>query len=1000
MDRKTNPNIRTLALLGTALMALTTTDIALAQTLGTTAETPRRYDIAAGEDLGTALNLYAAQSGVEILFTPDLVRGKRTRGLHGEHRQQEALRALLVDTGLSYRLGRDGAYLIEPSAEGNDVESAAADNGDAVSDDQVDQEIVVTGTHIRGISTTVGGQLITVSRDEIDRRNYATVREVLEDLPQNFGGGATGERQLNPAQGSNIGFGNSVNLRGLGPTATLSLVNGRRIPTTGFYADVPDISSIPIAAIERIEILPDGASAVYGSDAVAGVVNLLLRRDYEGIETTARYGNATGTSYDEYRLSQSAGFAWSGGNIFVSYEYNHSDRFGRLDSAATATMDFRPYGGADRRLPYGNPANLFAPGASQIAYVIPRNQDGRNLTPDDLLGPEQADYVDVPAYQDTFPRQNRHSFFGFINQDLTGNLQLFAEGRYSRRKFESTRSPISLLLTVPSSNPFYIDVFGDGKPISVGYSFENEIAPRTEAGISEDLSTTVGAEWDYSTDWIASAYFSYAQNNLNQTSGPFISRDRLSQALANPNPDEAFNPFGDGRVNSESLIRSLIASRDAEVAARIYQANVTTSGTLLSLFGNDVKLAVGGEYRSESFDRSEDSEKAFARRQVSAIFGELFAPFVGAANAKPWARRLQLSLSARYERTQDSGGLGEEMKRSPRSTVNPRIGILYEPASGLIVRGNYGTSFRAPGLSALTQYPAASATRTLDPRDPNRQLYGLIISGAQRDLENETAETWGAGVELTSALTQGPRIRLNYFSVVFRNQVGSPAANIGEALLDPAYARFVNLRPSLADVTAACGTVPPLLLDVAPGDCDTPGTLQFIYDSRSTNIARTKVRGVDFDLAFPFDVGRAGDLALHANGTYLIDYKVAASEGTPYIERVNTAARPLRFRAQTGIVWQTPLKIAISGNVNYANRYRDAVQGRRIGAWTTVNFGVSYTSGEDAGIFGDVTARLTVSNLFDGTPPFYEDPSMMVGYDASNAEPFGRRIAISVSKKW
>src|SRR3546814_5940506 len=179
--------------------------------------------------------------------------------------------------------------------------------------------IVVTGSHIRGAA--IASPVITVGRDSIDKAGQNDLGEVVRSIPQNFSGGQ------NPGIGTggclangNLYSSSQLNLRGLGPDATLTLLNGHRLPYGGAFAGI-DISAIPVAAVERLEIVPDGASAQYGSDAVAGVANIILRRDFEGLTTTARLGAASSGGNFQQGADAVAGTGWSSGHVMLAYQF-------------------------------------------------------------------------------------------------------------------------------------------------------------------------------------------------------------------------------------------------------------------------------------------------------------------------------------------------------------------------------------------------------------------------------------------------------------------------------------------------------------------------------------------------------------------------------------------------------------------------------------------------------------------------------------------------------
>ncbi|MFD2499803.1 TonB-dependent receptor plug domain-containing protein [Rhizorhabdus histidinilytica] len=201
-----------------------------------------------------------------------------------------------------------------------------------------------------------------------------------------FGGTATEDSLSTGSDRSfpNTGFGSGANLRGLGSDATLVLVNGRRMAGSGGKGDFTDLSSIPVGSIARIEILADGASAIYGSDAVGGVINMILKKDFEGAETRARFGSATSGSLRDYQFSQLAGTRWSTGHIMASYEYSKRAALPSADRRFTRSADLRPLGGDDFRNSYSIPATVlrFDPGLGTYVpgFAVPDGQDGTGLT--------------------------------------------------------------------------------------------------------------------------------------------------------------------------------------------------------------------------------------------------------------------------------------------------------------------------------------------------------------------------------------------------------------------------------------------------------------------------------------------------------------------------------------------------------------------------------------------------------------------------------------------
>lgn len=264
----------------------------------------RRYDIAA-QDLAAALRDFSKISGREVLASSELVAGKRSGAVRGDYEASTALARLLEGTGLTVETV-EGAFVLHPL-------------GGAV-DAQHESQIVVTGTRIRG--APVASPVVALDQESIRDAGQATVAEAARAIPQNFGGGQNPNVGFNvpAASGVNVGGAASIDLRGLGSDATLTLLDGHRMPYSASRQGI-DISAIPLSAVERIEVVADGASALYGSDAVAGVANIVLKREFSGIEARARIGAATDGGDFSQLYDATAGTTWAGGGVIASYEF-------------------------------------------------------------------------------------------------------------------------------------------------------------------------------------------------------------------------------------------------------------------------------------------------------------------------------------------------------------------------------------------------------------------------------------------------------------------------------------------------------------------------------------------------------------------------------------------------------------------------------------------------------------------------------------------------------
>ena len=290
------------------------------------------FAIPAGE-LEAALDRFSTQTGLQLAYRPDVVAGRRVAALTGRLTWREALARLLRDSGLEYVQANDRSVVIRvaepaaaPAARPPQPSSPppAARAEPRVTD--VDT-MTVTGTRIRGGSTP--SPVTTISAQQIQQEGFSDLGELVRSIPQNFSGGQnpevpSGNLLQAGVANQNVTGGSGLNLRGLGPDATLTLLNGRRMSYSGF-SQALDISAIPVEAVDRIEIVPDGASAIYGSDAVAGVGNVILRRDFEGVTLGARYGVATEGGLETREYTATGGVTWASGGLIAAYKNVSAD---------------------------------------------------------------------------------------------------------------------------------------------------------------------------------------------------------------------------------------------------------------------------------------------------------------------------------------------------------------------------------------------------------------------------------------------------------------------------------------------------------------------------------------------------------------------------------------------------------------------------------------------------------------------------------------------------
>lgn len=315
----------------------------------------QEFAVPAGS-LKDALDAFSRQSGRQILYRVDDIRGIRSPGVHGRMMAEAALQSLLRGTGFAHRADSSGAIAIirQRSALHGPGGTWAGEGGGLA--DAEGEVITVTGSRIRVNDTP--SPVITIDAEQVREEGFSDLGEVIRSLPQNFSGGqnpgvALGASLGGPAN-QNLTSGSALNLRGLGPDATVTLLNGRRLSYSGFVNAV-DISVIPIAALDRIEIITDGASAIYGSDAVAGVGNIITRRDFDGVRADYQIAGATQGGGMESRYGLAAGKTWRAGGVIAAYEYSDIDA---IYAHQRDYLDYMP--GIASLIPERSQHNLFA----------------------------------------------------------------------------------------------------------------------------------------------------------------------------------------------------------------------------------------------------------------------------------------------------------------------------------------------------------------------------------------------------------------------------------------------------------------------------------------------------------------------------------------------------------------------------------------------------------------------------------------------------------------
>lgn len=992
--------------------------------------------IAAGP-LDTSLVLLATQTREQLLYAPGLVAGRRAPAVNGNLTAEQALAQLLNHADIA--ITRAGPTVLvlrarslatpasatEPAAGGApEVLGAHPFAGEAagpappptaqgrpIADARqvatTVEAVQVTGSHIRGANAGASPMLV-LDHDALDRSGRATLAETLDLLPQNFSGEDSEESVNTRAAklGTNFNYATGVNLRGLGDKATLVLLNGRRLGGSGLKADFTDVSSIPTVAVDRVEILLDGASAIYGSDAVAGVVNVILKRDLEGGEVRFRGGTSTEGGASEAQTGVVFGHQWTGGGALIAYEGTLRGRLSADDRDYTASADLRRFGGSDFRLTNAFPGNVVAvnpaTGVSGPFFGIPPGQNGTGLTPGAFL-PGAINRTSPQAGLDILPDQRTQTVFATLHQDLTDRLQVSAEGRYGYRTAEAHSAASTTTFTVTRADPFFVSPNGAASN-QIQYDFIGELPSPTTRGTARSLNATAGARLQLFGDWEANGYLGLArETDINLVAG-LINTAILAEALGNaadnpltpysPATDGFFNPYTGVRANPPAVTRAIGSGYSLSYErSQISTADLQFDGTLAQLPGGPLRLAVGGNVRAETYLTSGTNFLSTptavpqltikGHRSVAAAFAEARLPVVGPDNALPAVQALELSAAVRYERYSDFG-----------DTTNPKLGLLWRPVQGLTLRATYGRSFRAPSLEDV-QLPQNFTVLNF-PVGATR-VQSLALQGGNADLKPETATSWTLGADLAPAWAPGLNLSANWFDIDFKNRIDRPVLqNLVNALVDPRFVDFVRrIQP---DSNAAdLALITSLLNDPAAAairNLNPPATYRAIVDIRAVNTSALHVRGLDLQGSYGFDA-LAGRIDLRANVSRLFTYAQALTPNSPSQDLAGLATFPAKLRGRASAGWARG-PFGVEAAVNYVGSLRDST-GARVKAQATLDL-QARVAPRDGRLQG-TALTLLVRNLFDTHPPFYNNP-FGFAYDPANAEPIGRYVAVQLTHRW
>ena len=973
----------------------------------------RFFDVPAGEALVT-LKRAAQQAGLEIMFPAENVRDVRTMAVKGDYAPLEALNRMLAGTSLAAVLDeKTGALAIRPKTarERADDRNEPPPRTDVTMTSSAPlvrmEAMTVTGSHLRRLDSEHSQPVTVVRNDEFDRGAVSTPMELMARVP--FAGALSAYE--NQDGGRVRGAASSVNMRGLGGQNTLILLNGRRMTpyglTLGGLAFV-NINSLPLAAVERVEILRDGASAVYGADATAGVINFITKTKVEATSVAVRYGATLDGHAPEKRGTLVTGKTTRDGKTRITVV---ADAFSR-DALQARDRDFAVRGDLSPFAPSpwssnaawnqrsnagplgdftvvaltGQPNRL--PGLTgTTAYT-----DSRGAVQSGNRTPAQY-YNDADAFTLVPSRESRDAFIT-LSHRFNDRLEAFAEFAYNDLKSEVAQSAMTLVstenrdandtpLAVPATNyhnPWGNRFYGAGtaNPAvvarAVTFRFREENFGKRLGTITSDQARILaGLRGTVFADWSWEAAGAYMENEARDVTRNMVSRSALATSLAKSTPD-AFNLFGLPGANAESVLAPLRTVAESGGRAELALFDAKLNGKLADLPAGEWVFASGAEYRREKISSDYSANIVAndvvntaaqipyaASRKVTSAFVELGIPLF-ADNSRTLLSKGELQLAGRVESFSDFG-----------SATKPRFGANVTLLPSLLARASMGRGFRAPTLTQLFGSAGSSMAARVDPfRPQDGNLRRTILQVSTPTLKPENTESFTAGAVWEPKFLQGFSLGVDYWTYTLKDQIA-----------------VISRDQQLATELAGGAYSNPNVVRQATTAADPVGTIVRILEPLA-NLAQAKTDGYDFSMQYVRGERRRGLLTLGVDASYVRDYSVISTKGAPEVHMPTDQSRP-RFRSTARLSYS---RAGWTGSVsqNYTSHYNPAdavVVGGvpyYVASYATWNASVGYAFGKNQRLHG-LEITLGLNNLLDRDPPIY--PTRQ-GYDARLASPQGR----------
>lgn len=895
---------------------------------------------------------------------------------------------LTPQTRIAFPLAASVAFGLTATSQAQDASAPA--------EPEKMEKVVVTGSNIPTAETVAIAPVDVLSAEAIERSGAGGNLEILaKKLPSTVGSGNFGMSRGNGGDGT-VG----ISLRGV-PGGTLLLINGRRTANQ-------DLNAIPLGSIERIEILKDGGSSIYGADAVAGVVNVIMKKNFTGTEVYGRYGNTTESDTGEQTYSFVTGSSTENTSVTIGGSYFRVNSLYSADRSRSRPDPTDP----NQTSGTSNPGRIRS-SDSAAAGVIP----GGGLVYRGAPGTTGTSISQYTAYDASTDRFNyglytpairdaeRYSIFGNGEQRLSGEwLKFFTEAYYTKSWSynQLAASPIVFVNNTTPTSPDGIVIPADHPNNVFGVPINNmayrpvELGPRIDEQdydifrFVSGLRGQIGdSSWNYET---ALLYTKQSGVNLQ---GNDISRTGLEQAINSKVDGQAFNPFGNG-ANSKAVLDGIRLNHYTFTEDELFLWDAKVNGEVVQLPAGPLGLALGTEFRQETGRYTPDSSLIYGnvvafnsslpyegQRDVWAGFYEVNVPILGGEDFDlPLFHQFSVNTSGRFEDYSDFG-----------NQFVPKIGLIWKPIDeSFAIRASYSESFTAPGFGDLyspiqESYPELRNPVKAAANDPEafEQIRTFYMGNPQ--LAPTESENITVGGVYTPPFIKTLTLGVDYFKI---EQEGVPGS-VDQYILDQNYADGGPYNPNASFATN-------VVFDPASSNYNA------LY-APTLNLSKREISGLDFSAVYQWDTDKVGMFTLSGYATYYLTFEQENIPGDGMTDRLGNFIDPSqgfglgslpRFKGVFSLFWDYQ-KFQVGVTANYILSYLDDTAAigyeRTIDDYLTFDLQASYTLPYDV--------RLTAGclNIAD------EEPPLVVGafadnYDRDTHDLRGRFWYVEASKKF